>query len=341
MFEQLNEAISELLRTYLNLDLSPELQANIIGSLLILIILWIARWLVLRVVHRRFQKDTRVLYSWRKAIEYITVVLGIVLIGRLWLEGIGTLVTYLGLVSAGIAIALQDLIVSLAGWLFIIWRRPFVVGDRIQIGQHRGDVIDIRLFEFSLLEIGDRIDADQSTGRIIHIPNGKVFSEVLANTHQGFPFIWNEIPVMVTFESDWEKAKAILTNVINDLAPDVREPISRYRRRTGQRFVISYGNVTPTVYTKVVESGVLLTLRYMIDPRKMRDSEQEIWETILRAFGLHWDIDFAYPTQREYLHFEERKRPVDPQTAPTVVSPAKSRLNPKTGYRPTTKSGDE
>ena len=75
-------------------------------------------------------------------------------IGRLWLEGIGTLVTYLGLLSAGIAIALQDLIVALAGWMFIVWRRPFVVGERLEIDGQMGDVLDIRLFPFSMPEIG-------------------------------------------------------------------------------------------------------------------------------------------------------------------------------------------
>lgn len=333
MIEEIRQALDDLFAT-LNIDLTSNFQRNLLFSLLIIIVLWLMRWLVLRFIHKRFADNTRTLYNWRKTVEYASVVLGILLVGRLWLEGIGTLVTYLGLLSAGIAIALQDLIVALAGWLFIIWRRPFVVGDRIEIAGQLGDVIDIRLFSFSLLEIGRRINAEQSTGRIIHIPNGKIFSDVLTNMHQGFPFIWNEIPVMVTFESDWEKAKAILVNIVNDLAPDVTEALRR-GRRAGQRFVISYSNVSPTVYTSVADSGVVLTLRYMVDPRKRRGSEQEIWEAMLRAFKHHWDIDFAYPTQREYLHFEERKRPPDPQEATTVLG-EHHKLQRDTGYRPTT-----
>ncbi|MBK8904849.1 MAG: mechanosensitive ion channel family protein [Anaerolineaceae bacterium] len=334
MIEQVREALDNFFSS-INLDLTNEFQRDLLLSLVIILLLWLARWLVLRLIHRRYADNARTLYSLRKTVEYASVVLGILLVGRLWLEGIGTLVTYLGLLSAGIAIALQDLIVALAGWVFIVWRRPFVVGDRVEIADQLGDVIDIRLFSFSMLEIGRRINAEQSTGRIIHIPNGKVFSEVLTNMHQGFPFIWNEIPVMVTFESDWEKAKAILVNIVNELAPDVGEAVKQYGRRTGQRFVISYSNVTPTVYTSVADSGVVLTLRYMIDPRKRRGSEQDIWEAILRAFKHHWDIDFAYPTQREYLHFEERKRPPDPQEATTVVA-ERNKLQRDTGYLPTT-----
>lgn len=331
MIEQISQALDDLFST-LSIDLTSNFQRNLIFSFLIIILLWLMRWIALRFIHKRYADNTRTLYNLRKTIEYASVVLGILLVGRLWLEGIGTLVTYLGLLSAGIAIALQDLIVALAAWVFIVWRRPFVVGDRIEIDGNLGDVIDIRLFSFSMLEIGRRIKAEQSTGRIVHIPNGKVFSEVLTNMHQGFPFIWNEIPVMVTFESDWEKAKAILVNIINELAPDVADAVRR-GRSSGQRFVISYGNVSPTVYTSVADSGVVLTLRYMVDPRKRRGSEQEIWEATLRAFKLHWDIDFAYPTQREYLHFEEGKRPPDPQEATTVVV---SKLQRDTGYRPTT-----
>ena len=73
----------------------------------------------------------------------------------------------------------------------------------------------------------------------------------------------------------------------------------------------------------------------MVDPRKRRNSEQEVWEATLRAFRLHWDIDFAYPTQREFLHFEERKLPPDPQEAETMVA-GKGKLQRDTGYRPTT-----
>jgi small-conductance mechanosensitive channel len=333
MIEEISQTLNDLFST-LSIDLTNNFQRNLLFSLLIIIVLWLVRWLVLRFIHKRYTDNTRTLYNLRKTIEYAAVVLGILLVGRLWLEGIGTLVTYLGLLSAGIAIALQDLIVALAGWMFIVWRRPFVVGDRIEIEGNLGDVIDVRLFSFSMLEIGRRINAEQSTGRIVHIPNGKVFSEVLTNMHQGFPFIWNEIPVMVTFESDWEKAKAILINIVNELAPDVADAVRR-GRSSGQRFVISYSNVSPTVYTSVADSGVVLTLRYMIDPRKRRGSEQDIWEATLRAFKLHWDIDFAYPTQREYLHFEERKRPPDPQEATTVVAEHR-KLQRDTGYRPTT-----
>jgi small-conductance mechanosensitive channel len=299
------ETIRDTLQRYFNLH--PEMQARLLNTLLIILALFLLRLVLLWIVNRRFREDTRALYSWRKGAEYLIVVLGILLVGRLWLEGVQSLATYLGLVSAGVAIALQDLIVNLAGWGFIIWRRPFTVGDRIEIDGQAGDVIDVRIFAFSLLEIGARIDAEQSTGRVVHIPNGVVFREAVANFSQGLPYIWNEIPVMVTFESDWEKAKEIVTQVVNQFAPEVGEEVKAYGRKTGKRFVIAYGNVTPIVYTKVVGSGVLLTMRYLVNPRQRRGSEQQMWEAILRTFAQHEDIDFAYETVREYHHWRESK----------------------------------
>ncbi len=319
MLETVAQFIQEMLADLLGVNLDTGFIAKLLNSLLIFLLLSLVRAAALRLVYRWYKEDTRRLYSARKLVEYAFVGLVVLLVGRIWLAGLDTLATYLGLLSAGLVIALQDLIVSLAGWIFIVWRRPFVVGDRVQIGEIMGDVIDIRIFAFSLLEVGGPVDAEQSTGRIIHIPNSVVFKEPVTNTHQGLPYVWHEIPVTVTFESDWEKAKTLLTQIVTHYAPDVSEGIRRYKRST-DRFVISYKNVSPTVYTSVVDSGVMLTLRYLVDPRHRRASEQQIWESILRAFKPHWDIDFAYPTQREYIHYEERKKKPDPQEADTVVA---------------------
>lgn len=335
------DSIFRLIEFYLHLD--PVLQAKLTSSVIIIFILWLIRLLALRFIHNRFQTNTRALYNWRKALQYIVVIVGLVLVGRIWLEGIQSVATYLGILSAGLAIALQDLIANLAGWFFIIWRRPFVVGDRVQLGEHKGDVIDVSLFEFSLLEIGaGRIQAEQSTGRVIHIPNGKVFTEVLANTHQGLPYIWNEIPVMVTYESDWEKAKRILVDIINRDAPDIQERLREYARRADRRFVISYTNVQPTVYTRVGASGVVLTMRYLVDPRQQRNSEQIIWEAVLRAFAPHQDVEFAYETQREYIRWRERKQPLQQPAEPVAgTAPPSEYPNDGNTVDPSTQLADD
>lgn len=197
---------------------------------------------------------------------------------------------------SGLAIALSDPITNVAGWIFIFWRRPFEVGDRIQIGEHAGDVIDARIFQFTLLEIGNWVDADQSTGRMIHIPNRKIFSDPLANYSKGFQFIWNEIPVLITFESDWRKAKTILNAIITKYEQDFRQDVEQQLQRTAQEFLIYNPITTPIVYTNVKDSGVLLTIRYLCRPHERRSTTEMIWEEILTTF--EQQIEIEWPTQR-------------------------------------------
>ncbi|NEP19983.1 MAG: mechanosensitive ion channel family protein, partial [Leptolyngbya sp. SIO4C1] len=110
----------------------------------------------------------------------------------------------------------------------------------------------------------------------------------------------NEIPVLITFESDWEKAKALLLEVANEHAEHLSEVAEQRVQAASQKYMIFYSKLTPTVYTSVRDSGVLLTIRYLCEPRHRRGTEQAIWETILRQLAQHSDIQLAYPTQRFY-----------------------------------------
>jgi len=163
------------------------------------------------------------------------------------------------------------------------------------------------VFQFTLNEIGNWVDADQSTGRIIHIPNGKVLTDVIANYSEGFEYIWNEIPVLITFESDWEKAKQLLLEIVTRDSADIVKAAEESVRQTTRKFMIFYTNLTPTVYTSVAEDGVKLTLRYLVQPRRRRVTEQKIWEDILREVAKHDDIDFAYITRRAFNNLTEGK----------------------------------
>ena len=298
-----------------NLGLTPDVQSRLLGSVLAIALLWALRRLVLAVIWRRID-DVKLRYRWRKTTSYVLVPTGMLIVGRMWFEGIGSLATYLGLVSAGLAIALKDLVVNLAGWGFILWRRPFEVGDRVQIGEHVGDVIDLRIFQFTLLEVGNWVDADQSTGRLLHIPNGKVLNESLANYTRGFDYIWNELPVLVTFESNWKKAKTLLAEIAARHAAHLTEEAEKQIREVSRRFMIFYSTLTPTVYTSVADCGVLLTIRYLCAPRRRRGTAEAIWEEILDSFAREPDIDFAYPTYRYYDNRLEGKPGTIPPSSP-------------------------
>lgn len=289
-----------------NLGLRPDIQTRLFATLLAVAALWLLRHVALTLVYRKVT-DPWARYRWRKATMYLTVITGILVVGRLWIAGLGSLATFLGLVSAGLAIALRDLVANLAGWVFIMWRRPFEVGNRVQIGTHKGDVIDLQLLQFTLLEIGGWVDADQSTGRLIHIPNGRVLVEPLANYNRGFPYIWHEVPVLVTFESDWKKAKTVLEAIATRHAEHLTPEAERDLVAASRQYLIYFKKLTPIVYTKVVDDGVRLTIRYLIDPRARRGSEQAIWQDVLDEFRAAPDIDLAYPTRRAIDYTREGK----------------------------------
>lgn len=286
--------------------LSFDTQTKLLTSILIVLILFLTRSLLIKIVWKQTE-DVRIRYIGQKAATYLMSFIIILLLGHIWFSGLGDLGTFLGLLSAGLAIALKDPLMNIAGWFFIIVRKPFTLGDRIQIGKYAGDVVDIRIFQFTLMEIGNWVDADQSTGRIIHVPNGIVFIEGTANYTKGFQYIWNEIPVLITFESNWKKAKDILIKIANEHAEYLSKRAEARVKEASKKFMIFYNELTPIVYTNVKDSGVLLTIRYLCEPRRRRGTQQAIWEDILEQLEQCKDIDFAYPTQRFYNNMVEGK----------------------------------
>jgi small-conductance mechanosensitive channel len=296
----------EAIREFLNVELGMTYatQHKFFISIVIIVVIWIIRLFVQRLVWKQ-TKNVKARYNWRRSLSISFSLVSIIMIGAVWLPAFEQFGAFLGLFTAGLAIALKDPLTNLAGWFFIVFRKPFIVGDRIQIGNHAGDVIDIRLFQFSILEIGNWVEADQSTGRIIHLPNGKVFMEAQANFSTGFNYIWNEIQVRITFESNWEKAKSILQDIAQNHAEKLSSTAEKEIFEASKNFMIYYKHTSPIVYTKVKEFGVLLTIRYLCNPRQRRSSENGIWEDIIARFKSQRDIRFAYPTTRFYKMGEE------------------------------------
>lgn len=275
-------------------------EAKAVISVLVVVAYVFVRWLVLRIVHRQV-KDEEVWYRTRKIVTYVAFLLIVLTLVRIWVVPFGDLATYLGLVSAGVAVALADVLKNMVGWAYILSRRPFRVGDRIETQTFSGDVIDIRLFRFTILEIGNWVHGDHSTGRIVHLPNQVVFTGPIANYTEGFEFIWHEIPILVTFESDWKKAETIIREIIGHATPDVTGKALAELRKTAQAYRIKYGHMTPTVYVSVEDSGIQLTARLLVPVRRRRDVNQKVWRGVLDAFAAEPTIELAYPTVRTYL----------------------------------------
>ena len=184
-----------------NFHISHSLEGKVLNTLFILIVLFLIYLLTLKIAHEKVETH-KARYILQKTFSYIITFIAVVLLGNIWIDDIRSLQTLVGFFLAGVAIALKDIAMDIAGWFLIISGRSFFVGDRIQIGEYKGDVADVKLFRFSLFEVGSWVDAEQFTGRIVHIPNAKIFTEIIFNYNRGFNFIWDEIPVLITNESD-------------------------------------------------------------------------------------------------------------------------------------------
>ncbi len=287
---------------------------RMLETIAIILFLWGLRKVILRFVDN--QTDTpSVLFAWRRFSSYTAIGIALILIYSIWADGNTgrDFAAYLGLLSAGLAIALQDPISNFSGWLFILIRRPFEIGDRIEINDLAGDVVDTSFFQFAMLEVKGWVDADQSTGRMLYIPNKFVYTYGIANFTKGFSLIWYELPVLVTFESDWREAKRILKKIGQNHALDLNDQTIEKMRGAARQYGIQYANTKPTVYTKIESYGIELTLRYLCEPRQRRNSSQIIWEAILDRFAKNPNIDFAYPTQRLYYNpIEGKKQDTEP-----------------------------
>jgi small-conductance mechanosensitive channel len=283
---------------------------QIVFSLVAIVVTYLITFTVVHIINKTV-KDLKRKYTLRKFTAYIATFICILAIILIWIKSAASITTIISVLAAGLTLALHQPITSIAGWLLILVRRPYETGDRIAIGNISGDVIDIRLFYTSILEIGNWVDADQSTGRIIHCPNGKVFTEPIYNYTRGFEYIWNEIKIVVTFESNWKKAKNIILDIGSKDYMELGEKVKGRIERMSKKYMIHYEKLTPIVWTKIVDFGVELTLRYMTEARKRRSTQDAICQDILEKFNKEPDIDFAYPTYRIY-----RQGEASPSTPP-------------------------
>lgn len=298
-----------------------EVQTNLVASAIALVMLWALHTLVQRFLVARLVKSPTARFNVHRGVRYLAVFSGVFIVGRIWFTGFQSVATLFGLLGAGVAIALKDPLTNLAGWVFLVVRHPFRIGDRVMIGEHIGDVVDVGLFQFELHEIGNWIDADQTTGRVIYVPNATVFTQPQVNYHRGLPYIFDDLMVNITFESNWRKAKELMLECAKRHArkTHARPPDGVSMGDTG--YFLLGGATECEVFTSVRHSGVRLMLRYPVDVRRRTPTHAAIWEDILEAFAPHDDIMWAYRTFRRVELDGPRERV--PEPTPKELAPQK------------------
>jgi len=277
---------------------------NIYYSLATVLVIYFLASIIIRIINRQV-KDIKKRHQARKATYYAASLIALGIILMTWIRVFGSIAIIISAIGAGLTLALHQAILCIAGWLLILIRRPYKTGDRIELGEVAGDVIDIHLFYTILLEIRGWVGSDQSTGRVVYCPNSKVFTEPLYNYTQGFEHIWNEIKLAVTFESNWQKAKDLMLEVIGREEFSFSPSLEKKLREMAKKHMIYYRTLTPAVWVNIVDFGVELTLRYITEARNRRKTQDQFCQLILQKFQQEKDIDFAYPTYRIYRRGEE------------------------------------
>lgn len=273
--------------------------SKLFWTILSIALIYFVVFVSVRVFNRAIKNPER-LHRMRKRLYYLGAGLGLVILIGIWSESLGEIALTLGVLGAAVAIALQAPVVNMAGWLFIVMQRPYEIGDRIEIEGLAGDVIDIRLFKTVLLEIyaEGMGRGSQSTGRVADFPNSMVFSNKLYNYTRGFAYLWNEYPILITFESNWQKAEGILNEILNRHTLRFEAGAKKQIEEMSRSYLIRYGALTPIVQVILRDSGIELGLRYLTPARERRIVRDAISKDILNAFEAEKDIELAYPTYR-------------------------------------------
>ncbi len=283
------------------------LRENAVGILVYAVILVVLERVLSLLSNRYVQEDDRrhEIKKWSRYIILVFFALGIVLLYYTYAEkNMPFYLFVLGLLLAAIAIALRDVFSNFAGWVIIMSGRGFRARDRVKIGSITGDVIDIGIMRTTLSEIGEWVSADQSTGRLVTIPNNMVLNNPVSNYTQGFSFIWDELSVMVTFESDWSKAEQILLQAVMRDFEEKKDEILERIRMVRKKYLLRYNVVSPKVYITIADSGVNLTVRYMVRTRKRRTLQDSFSREILQRIHKESSVELAYPTMRIYRQGE-------------------------------------
>ncbi len=277
--------------------LENELFFEVLITIISFVIIYTIAFLTVKVINKKVE-NYRLRHKSRRFTYYFATLISALVVIMIWTELTDSIATYIGFLSAGLALALRDVLMNIAGWILINIRHPFGLGDRVEWSNTKGDVIDIRLFYTTLLEIGNWIDCDQSTGRLVHLPNKYIFEFSLFNYTRDFEYLWNELKFLVTFESDWKEARAVINQAAKEASEDLEEHAREQIKEMAKKYMIKYSKFTPITYIDVVESGVQITLRYLTSARKRRFIQTLISEKVLEKLSQEPDVELSYPTKR-------------------------------------------
>ncbi|WP_254822389.1 mechanosensitive ion channel family protein [Haloglomus halophilum] len=240
------------------------------------------RFLTQRTPDKRRQHDLRNVLR----LLFIAAVL-IAVLGIITDQWVGVLFS-LGVVGFAVTFALQQPLFSLIGWIYIMVKRPYQVGDRVAIEGTKGDVVSVDFLVTTVWEInGELVTSNQPSGRIVTLPNSVVLSSHVYNySWEGFPYVWNELPIQVAYETELDFARELMVEEADAfLGDEMADHIAEYRERLAETPVELEVRDRPAVNIVQKESWVELRLRYLVHPRRGQRVRNELYERILERMN--------------------------------------------------------
>jgi small-conductance mechanosensitive channel len=249
----------------------------------------------LRLLGRGESKRAVVARFWgHQAINAASLVLTVLVLISIWFDDPARLATALGLVGAGLAFALQRVITAFAGYVVILNSGIFAVGDRINMGGVRGDVLALGFMQTTLMEMGVAPGSDagpsvwvksrQFTGRIVTISNAKIFDDPVYNYTRDFPYIWEEVRVPIRYDDDRGRAEAILLDAARQFALDPATMSEEAASSLERRFDVRRLDFEPRVYYSLTSNYLELTVRFVFRDHGTRAVKDQMARTILDEF---------------------------------------------------------
>jgi small-conductance mechanosensitive channel len=270
-------------------------------TLLALTLVYLIFRLILEEFISKKIKSAKAKYSFNKTISILYILFFILALIYIWVEQTETLLISYGLIGAGIAVSLQDVFRNFAGGIVIFLTGIYRVGDRIDINSKIGDVIEIGVFYTTMMEVGELSENSQATGRISLIPNSFVLSSNINNFTKDHSFIWDEITIPITYDSNWQKSSYKLLDIVKNETSDIAEKADKEISRLGEKYYLPKKPVDPVVFLNLTDNWINLTIRYVTDTKNRRELRDKINRLILTLIEDSKDITIASENVDVYL----------------------------------------
>jgi len=222
-------------------------------------------------------------YRVRKTVSLLGYIAGGLVVGFIFSDRFGAFTVAFGVAGAGIAFALQEVIASVAGWAAIALGNFFRVGDRVQLGGIKGDVIDIGVLRTTVMECGSWVAGDLYNGRIVRVANSFVFKEPVYNYSGDFPFLWDEITVPVRYGSDAKLARRMVEEVVGEVVKEYTDFARDAWEDMVKKYRIEDARIDPMVTLVANDNWLEFTARYVVDYRKRRGTKDLIFTALMEA----------------------------------------------------------